>query len=525
MQFFQFSETEYTEYLSDESRIKGHASSLSFPETEEEIAETLRTMRAKEIPVTIQGARTGLSGGAVPDGGHVLNLSRMNHVTSLRYLKNEDEFIIGIQPGYLLADLKKALRQKNIDIPNGSKSTKEAILLLKKSHNYFLPPDPTETLASIGGLASCNASGSCSFAYGSIRPYIARLSIVLADGSIHRFTRGDQVCKGYQCGCLLNDKLVSFNLPSPRLQGIKNSSGYFSSRDMDMVDLFIGSEGTLGVISEIELRLIPEPRRIWACACFFAEHENAMSFVHKMKDVRSTFKNTKLAALEYIDATALQLLEELRTELPDQDKIPPLDSAATCIYFELHGDCEAELKESMLRALELLEACNGDPAKALAATDTRELEVLKVMRHAVPEAANRWMQKKILRNPDITVICVDMAVFDDRLQDLMSMYRGDLARSGIRHVIYGHIGDNHIHCNLLPGNSEEFASGLKLYQQWAKTVASWGGTLSAEHGIGKQKSAMLKEFIAIEDYRKMQTIKSLFDPDNILNRKDIFFDE
>lgn len=522
MQIFEFSETEYTEYLSDESQMKGHAASLSFPETEEEIAEILRAMRAKEIPVTIQGARTGLSGGAVPDGGHVLNLSRMNHVKSLRYLKKEDEFIIGVQPGYVLADLKKALRQKNIDIPNSSKSTKGALMLLKKSRNYFLPPDPTETLASIGGLASCNASGSCSFAYGSIRPYIFGLSIVLADGSIRRFIRGEHVCKGYQCGYLLNDKLVTFNLPSPRSQGIKNSSGYYSMRDMDLVDLFIGSEGTLGVISEIELRLIPEPHRIWACACFFSENENAMSFVNHMKDERSTFKNTKLAALEYIGANALQLVKELRSELPDHDKIPPFDSAATCIYFEFHGDNEAELKASMFRALELLEVCNGDAGRALAATDKRELEALKVLRHAVPEAANRWMQKKTLLNPDITVICVDMAVFNDRLQDLMMMYRDDLAKCGIQHVIYGHIGDNHIHCNLLPRNSEEFASGLKLYQSWAKVVAAWGGTLSAEHGIGKQKSGMLRGFIPKDDLQKMKRIKAIFDQNNILNQKNIF---
>ena len=522
MQIIEFSQTEFTEYLSDESRMNGRAVSLSFPKDEEEVAEILKTMHSQGIPVTIQGARTGLSGGAVPNGGHILNLSHMNRMKSLRYSKEEDAFIICVQPGVVLADLKQALREKNIVIPNSSKSTKKALALLKKTRNYFLPPDPTETLASIGGLVSCNASGACSFAYGSIRPYIAGLCVVLADGGIHHFLRGEHTCKEYRCECLLNEERLSFDLPNQRVPDIKNSAGYYAERDMDLVDLFIGSEGTLGVICEIELKLVVEPSQIWACSGFFQKREDALNFAKLLKDTRSTYKNSKLAALEYIDTSALQLLQELRMELSDHERIPDIDPAATCVYFEFHGDDQSELRANMFHALGLLESCCGDAGKTLAATDARELKILKALRHAVPESANRWIQKKIQIYPDITTICIDMAVQDGQLHELILMYQGDLEKAGIRYAIYGHMGDNHIHCNILPGNPDEFEVGFKLYQKWAKVVALWGGTLSAEHGIGKQKSRMFRDFISMTDYQKMQRIKLLFDPDNMLNRDDIF---
>jgi len=224
-------------YLTDASNMPGaHAEKLFVPETAEEIAGILREANGSKIPVTISGARTGTVGGAIPFGGYVISLERLNKIKSL----NKESMTVVVEPGVILADLQKAVDAEGL----------------------FYPPDPTEWSCQIGGTVATNASGARSFKYGATRDYVNALSIVLADGDSMKLRRGDAVSSEGEAislstasGRRIEVRVPTYTRPDVR----KNVSGFFNSRPLDAIDLFIGSEGTLGVITEIELKLLPKP--------------------------------------------------------------------------------------------------------------------------------------------------------------------------------------------------------------------------------------------------------------------------
>ena len=155
----------YTDYLFDESRVVGHAEYIAFPQTEEELVTVVRYCDAHNLPLTAQGGLTGLTGGASPDGGLILNLSKMNRILGLR--KGADGcYYLRVEPGILLTQVRKALSEKAFDITDWDTASVEALRDLKPGELFF-SPDPTETTASLGGMAACNASGARSLLYGT----------------------------------------------------------------------------------------------------------------------------------------------------------------------------------------------------------------------------------------------------------------------------------------------------------------------------------------------------------------------
>ena len=174
---------EYEEYLRDESRSVGHGESISFPKSTQQIQAVLKQLQASGTPVTLQGSRTGLTAAAVPDGGHVMNLSRMDRVLGCRQ-DDQGAFYLTVQPGVLLAELRKKIRNKNFDTTGWDEASLRAYTAFCRAPEQFFTPDPTETSASLGGMVNCNASGARSLYYGSVRPYVSRLKMVLADGDV-----------------------------------------------------------------------------------------------------------------------------------------------------------------------------------------------------------------------------------------------------------------------------------------------------------------------------------------------------
>ncbi len=229
-------------YLRDESRLAGAADSLSFPVDEAEVRELLARFAAAATPVTVQGARTGIAGGAVPLAGHVMSLSRMNRILGLRQVRGES--ILAVQPGVLLQDLD----------------------VFAAARGLFLPPDPTERSASLGGMSATNASGARSYRYGPMRRHVRSLRVVLSDGSTLALRRDQAAGSGGvrahgRSFRLENDsgRVIEGRLPGYRMPAVKNAAGYHARDDMEIIDLFIGSEGTLGVITEIEIALAAAP--------------------------------------------------------------------------------------------------------------------------------------------------------------------------------------------------------------------------------------------------------------------------
>jgi D-lactate dehydrogenase (cytochrome) len=189
-------EKEHQDYLRDESRKVGNAESISFPKNEKEIIDILSVLNHNKTLVTTQGARTGIAASAVPQGGHVLNLSKMNKITGLRYDDKTQTFFIKVQPGVLLSELRKSLEKKDFDTENWTEESLSTLELFRKSGSYFFSPDPTEASASIGGMAACNASGACSFKYGATRNHIEALRIVLVNGDTISLERGKEKASG-----------------------------------------------------------------------------------------------------------------------------------------------------------------------------------------------------------------------------------------------------------------------------------------------------------------------------------------
>jgi len=450
------------DYLRDESRRVGHAEGIVFPRTVQEIAEVLDA----QVPITIQGGRTGITGGCVPEGGLVLNLSRMNTIGEV------DGDRMTVQPGALLADICSAA----------------------ESSGWCFPPDPTETTASIGGMVSTNASGARTFRYGSVRNWIRALDVVLAHGETVRVERGVHRASG------LNFKLGSIEgtLPALRMPKVKNAAGYFLKPDMDLVDLFIGAEGTLGVVTGITLRLLPKPERITGLIAFFASEEEALGFVRFLRKAGSTIPPI---AIEFFDVQSLELLRQTQSDLPE---LKP--GFHTAIYFEYEGDPPETVVEKVDEAID-----------CWVAEGARDLEMLRQFRHAVPEAVNQLIAER-----GMTKLGTDMAVPDGQLENVMRIYRDGLAEAGLEHVVFGHIGNNHLHVNILPRNEAEQERGKALYLDWAKQVVAMGGTISAEHGIGKIKTEFLKLMYGDEGIREMRMLKQRFDPRGLLNVGNLF---
>jgi len=162
-------------YLSDESKVSGQAESISFPESEADIREVLQKVVQAGQALTVQGARTGITGGAVPTGGHILNLSKLNRITGLAWDAQNQRFLINVQPGLQLSQLNKAIQEKDFDTLHWTAESKSAYKRFQQTGAWFLPADITETSASLGGMVSTNASGAKSYRYGAIRRHVVGL--------------------------------------------------------------------------------------------------------------------------------------------------------------------------------------------------------------------------------------------------------------------------------------------------------------------------------------------------------------
>lgn len=240
-------------------------------------------------------------------------MSRMNKILSLSKDNSHDQFYLKVQPGIILADIQKALVEKNIDTSGWDTESKQALFLFKKEGNYFFPPDPTETSASIGGMIACNASGARSFLYGPTRKYIQAITILLIDGSTVFLKRGDQKALGRNFTLTTDTgKTLKGKLPSYKIPKVKNASGYFIQDNMDLIDLFIGSEGTLGILLDAQLRLIPGPTNTWGFTCFLPEEKQAIAFVQQCRGDSSALAHKPLlirpTAIEFFDSHAIALL-------------------------------------------------------------------------------------------------------------------------------------------------------------------------------------------------------------------------
>lgn len=510
---------EHQDYLRDESRKVGEAESISFPKNEKEVIDILTTLKSHKSLVTTQGARTGITAGAVPQGGHILNLSRMDKILGLRYDDKADTFFLKVQSGVMLSQIKEALKNKAFNTEESWDSESlEALKRFKASKSYFFSPDPTETTAAIGGMIACNASGACSFKYGPTRDHIESLRVALVDGDILALKRGEhKAINGHFSITTESGNAIEGTIPKYIMPRVKNASGYYTLPDMDLVDLFIGSEGTLGIITEVELKLIKSPAVTYALTAFFNSEENALKFVQKVREESTP------TAIEFFNSKALDLLRKGKETIPAFSKLLNLPSHFhTAVYIEYQGKDEDEVLDMITKAGELIEECGGNENDIWLATSHQTKEQLHFFRHAVPEAVNLLIDDRRKTSPGLTKLGTDMAVPNSNLEEIMNLYNESLEKSNLEYVIFGHIGNNHVHVNILPKDMEDYAKGKELYNFWAEKVISMGGSVSAEHGIGKMKTHLLSKMLGEKGIEEMKALKNLFDSENRLNRGNLF---
>lgn len=516
-------------YLSDESRLHGNAEKIFFPQSEGDVIAILHAARPENKTVTVSGGRTGITGGAVPENGWLMSTEKMNHVLGLRFDAKNNAFFLRCQPGITLEALNKMIAEKQFDYESAwTAESKSALDLFRKPGEWRFAPDPTETSATIGGMIACNASGARTFHYGPTRDYISALRLVLADGIILDIRRGEAFAStdGSFKLRLPDGNEREGKIPAYTMPAVKNAAGYFSKPGMDLIDLFIGSEGTLGIVTEAEVALVQPPEVILGVIGFFGSEENALDFVRTARDEKTGKNLPQLSkrplAIEYFDYRALNLLRDQKKKIGPSSEIPALpDTAHTAVYIEL-PTTEADMEKQAEELLGLLEDCASSADTAWTALSPEETEKLKKFRHALPETINQRIGERAAASPGLTKLGTDFAVPDKFLAEMFRLYRRTLDEAKLEYVIFGHIGNNHVHVNILPKNMDEYKRGKEIYLQLAQTVVQWGGTVSGEHGIGKLKRPFLALMFGETGIEEMRRVKRVFDPEGRINPGNMF---
>ncbi|MCM8778986.1 MAG: FAD-binding oxidoreductase [Candidatus Omnitrophica bacterium] len=478
-------------YLEDGSGIRdAFCEAVIFPESISEAQEFLRESALKKIPVTISGARTGVTGAGLPYGGVVLATERLNKI--LEIVKTAKGGYAVVEPGVRIVDLDEEIRRFGL---------------------LYLP-QPTENNAFIGGTLATNASGARGFKYGSTRNYVRRIKVVLSSGEIWEIKRGEVFANQRKFKINLGGGDREILLPNYTVPNLKTSAGYFVKENMDLIDLFMGQEGTLGLITEIELSLAPRDRNIFGIILFFKEESKALDVVHKIKEVSFLTRKGKIKSnldalsLEFFDFFSLQLLREKFPQIPQDIE------TALLVEQEYTPENQNVVLDEWVNFLDkkgiLLEN------SWFSQTD-KEKEFFQDFRHSLPELVNMIVRKK-----GFPKIGTDMAVPGEKFGSVYKFYKSLLKEANLEYVIFGHIGDNHLHINILPQNGEEFIKAKNIYTEMVKKVVEMGGTVSAEHGIGKLKHKYLEIMFGKEAIKEMAYLKKQFDPALILGLDNIF---
>jgi D-lactate dehydrogenase (cytochrome) len=531
-------------FLGDSSHMQGgHAQRVVFPENVADIAAVLAEASRTRTPVTASGAGTGTVGGRVPFGGIVLTLERLNQIKKVER-RGGSAFAIA-EAGVILGDLQRAVDAQGL----------------------LYPPDPTERSCFLGGNVATNASGARTFKYGPTRNYVERLKIALATGDLIELRRGELFADAegrieipLGSGKSITAKLPTYHMPHVR----KHASGYYVAPGMDVIDLFIGSEGTLGVIVEVEVRLLSKPEGLLSGVVFFGSEDDLLEFVREAREQSLANRVTNPSegadsfggappparaketsvhpaatstgsigekgserpgigptvregtaldarALEYFDAESLGFLRQRYETIPVD--------AVGAIFFEQETTPATE-DSLMNQWLGLVESHHALADQSWFATNEADQSKLREFRHALPVLMNEWFARHNQKK-----VSTDMAVPDDEFAGMLRFYQDHLRGGNLRYTIFGHIGDNHVHVNILPRNDEEAGRAWEIYRKFIRRAVEVGGTISAEHGIGKLKREYLVELYGEAHLREMAELKLAFDPAGILGRGNMFKEE
>jgi D-lactate dehydrogenase (cytochrome) len=479
---------EIAPFLQDAARTPGgHTPAVFLPRTEGEIAWVLRTSAAV-LPV---GAQSSLTGGATPFGASLLSLSRLDAIGPV------EGDAVRAEAGVALLSLQDALRPRGL----------------------FYPPVPTFTGALVGGVVSTNAAGAATFKYGSTRDWVRALTVVLASGDVLEVARGACVEAGGVLEFLRADGTeVAVPAPAYAMPRVaKRSAGYHAGPGLDLVDLFVGSEGTLGVVTAAVLGVRPLPARmlVWAA---FATEADALAAVARLRAEAVAVRETgaagvDVASIESMDARCLALLREDGRDREHGVALPA--GAGTALLFAVEG---AGLGEEALGRVDALCGATVGPVLVAPPGDEKRAASLLALREAVPLAVNRRIRALQQREPGVHKVAGDMIVPMDRLAEAMALYRAAFARRGLDHALWGHVSDGNVHANVVPRSEDDVHRGEEAVLEMGEAVLRMGGCPMSEHGVGRDpvKQALLLRLYGEDGLAQMRAARRALDPRGVL---------
>jgi len=488
----------YYKYNNDESRIKNDiAEKIFFPENISQISWAICNIRKRKENAVISSSRTGIVGGAcLKNSKNIISLERMAKKCSIH--KDNKGYFAKCSPGITLSELNGILKKyKDPENP---------------TIKLFFPVDPTEQSASIGGMTATNASGARTLFYGSMRKWVKSITLIDSYGYICKIKRGDFYSNNLSFSVSSKNGIEHGILPKiPQLQ-VKNTAGYYSKENMDLIDLFIGSEGTLAIIGEIELFLEKVPEMTAYIMLFPQDSLHTSQISMSLKKIKSA----QLIAIEYMDMNSIFLLKQRQKEFGQASKIPKFpENTAEIIYCEFNLNSEKDF--SRLYS----EICSNLPFleinRSWAGFSTEIHSNMKHIRHCVPEIINQNISSIKKSFPDISKIGTDLSVPDKSIDKMLSIYKTALIKNKLRHAIFGHLGNGHLHVNIIPEDIKQYYKSLELVYYFSEKAVELGGSISAEHGIGRLKKKYMKIQFSDKQLKEMRKLKKLFDPDSIFN--------
>ena len=484
----------------------GSATELVAPTTEAEVAEALRSATAV-LPI---GAQSSLTGGATPFGERLLSTARMRRIERIGA-----EFV-RVGPGVTIAALDEALAQAGL----------------------YYPPGPTFTGAFIGGTVATNAAGAATFKYGATRNWVEGLTVVLPTGDVLDLERG--AVQAHPDGFFeleLAAGLVRVPLPTyPMPKVAKLSAGYFAAPEMDLIDLFIGSEGTLGVVTSITLRVLPRRPAFCLALVPFRDRRRALSLVRHLRETAiGTWRahddrGVDVSAIEHMDARSLALVREDRIDTLTGVSLGADVATALLVVLELSSETTAGLAfEQIGRAQDadapdtpLVRFCRMlgaagvlDEVEIAVPGDERRGAQLLALREAVPAAVNTRIGRAQRVDPSIQKMGADVIVPVGHIDELLDFCDAQFRHRGLDAAVWGHISDGNIHPNVLSRSADEVVAAREAVLAIGREAIRLGGAPLAEHGVGRNpvKQLLLRELYGEQGVEEMRRVKRAIDPE------------
>jgi D-lactate dehydrogenase (cytochrome) len=495
-------------FLEDAAHFPGgHADAVAFPRSEADVAFLLQH-HARVLPI---GAQSSVTGGATPRGELILSTAKLAEILHV----GTDS--ARVQPGVSLAVLQEAMRQAG----------------------RYYPPAATYEGALVGGTIATNASGAATFKYGSTRDWIRHVTVVMASGEVLDIERGAVHAhpEGFFeiVGGGGNTRVP---VPTYRMPDVpKRSAGYFAAPGMDLIDLFIGSEGTLGVVVEATLKVKSDEPSTCLALVPFAGEADALAVVTALR--RESVETRRLSdprgldvsAIESMDRRCLRMLAEdgldrkndvvfppdAGTVLLVQIELPPGTGAARA-FDQIAGALEPGAPDTpLVRFVRILDRASAlDHAEMAMPGDRKRAQQFFELREGAPSAVKQRIalaKERVDRNIEKTA--ADMIVPFERFAAMMAVYRAGFERRGLDYAIWGHISDGNVHPNVIPRSLQDVVAGKEAILEFGREVVGLGGCPLAEHGVGRSpvKQALLRQLYGDEGVAQMQKVKAALDPE------------